>query len=353
MLNTELIFSFLLVVRNEKCYIRRVLEGILKQSFPHDQYEIIVVDGQSDDSTPDIVKAHQEAHPGRIQYLTNPRRTLPSGWNIGIKRARGKYVIRVDGHSDIPPDFLQNTYDVIQRAPEAACVGGVIETVGQGFWGEVNAYVYSHPFGVGNSKFRITKHDWEGYADTVPYGAYKRALFKRIGYFDESLKRNEDLEMHARIRASGGRFYLSTQIRSTYYVRSTLGALVRKSFGDGKWTFVAARRGLGVLRWRHRVPMLAFVAGIALAAGALFSTASLAILAVLCALYGCLVVLSSWGIIRARGMRYFLPCMCAFFLLHLSRGLGSTVSLFSKDYWRKKGVYDTPFDETHVPDTPD
>lgn len=347
---TDLTFSFLLVVRNEKHYIHSLLESILHQDFPQHQYEIIVVDGQSTDETPEIIGTLQEQYPGRIQYLKNPERTLPTGWNLGIASARGQYVIRVDGHSDIPLDFLTQTHRVIQRVPNADCVGGIIHSKGEGFWGEVNAYVYSHPFGVGNSKFRITKKDWEGYVDTVPYGAYKRQLFDKVGFFDESLKRNEDLEMHARIRKSGGRFFLSTQIRSTYFVRSTLGALVRKSFGDGKWTIVAAKRGLGVLRWRHRVPLLTFIVGLLLTVASFFSSVSLVVLLTLIATYVCLMTISSWGIMRQqKSLRYVFACMLAFFLLHFSRGLGSTVSLFTKDYWRKKRVYDSQLQQKQLP----
>ncbi|AQS57127.1 glycosyltransferase family 2 protein [Novibacillus thermophilus] len=347
-MSADLVFSLLLVVRNEMGYIRRVLESILHQDFPQQQYEIIVVDGYSTDRTPAIVQTYQTRYPGRIQYIKNPQQTLPSGWNIGIRHAKGDYVIRVDGHSDIPFDFLSKTYEVIQRVPEADCVGGVIQTEGEGFWGEVNAYVYSHPFGVGNSKFRITKNRWEGYVDTVPYGAYRRELFQEIGLFDESLKRNEDLEMHARIRNNGGRFFLSTEIRSTYFVRNTLGALLKKSFGDGKWTMVASRRGTGVLRWRHKMPLLAFLTGCLLLAGSFFSRVSVAILLALVLAYACLLTVSSAGLAMKKGARYFVPCMLAFFLLHFSRGIGSAVSLVSKDYWRKKRVYETEY--KRVPD---
>ncbi|MFS8580073.1 MAG: glycosyltransferase, partial [Novibacillus thermophilus] len=40
-------------------YIRRVLESILHQDFPQQQYEIIVVDGYSTDRTPAIVPTYQ------------------------------------------------------------------------------------------------------------------------------------------------------------------------------------------------------------------------------------------------------------------------------------------------------
>ncbi|WP_054951211.1 glycosyltransferase family 2 protein [Numidum massiliense] len=335
-MDSKYIFSLILVVRNEIHYIERVLEAVLAQDFPCDRYEIIVVDGQSNDGTQEVIADYIKRDPSRMTYLTNPQRTLPTGWNMAIKCARGEYVVRVDGHSHISYNFLTKTYDVVRRHPEATCVGGVIETKGKGFWGEVNAYVYSHPFGVGNSKFRTTKGQWEGYVDTVPYGAYKRDVFERVGYFDESLKRNEDLEMHARIRRDGGQFFLSTDIRSTYYARSSLSGLVKKSFSDGKWTFVASRRGQGVLRPRHKIPLYVSIVGSILTAASFFSATSFWVLLSLAAVYSCLIGVAAAKLGKQKGARYFFACMIAFFLLHLSRGFGSAASYFSKDYWRGK-----------------
>lgn len=307
---------------------------MLSQDFPQDQYEVIVVDGESDDRTLEIIERVQERYPGRIRFLSNPGKTLPTGWNLGIQHSKGEYVIRVDGHSHIPKDFLSSTYRVAQRVPEASCVGGVVETKGTGFWGKVNAYVYSHPFGVGNSKFRTTKTDWEGYVDTVPYGAYKRELFSQVGYFNENLKRNEDLEMHARIRRSGGTFFLSTAIQSTYFVRNTLSTFLKKSLNDGKWSMIAGKRGGGVLRWRHCIPLVVAMMSIILGVASFFSQMAVLIFSILAAVYLFLLVGSSWKMGREHGWKYFVPCMLSFFLLHFSRGFGSAASFLSKHYWR-------------------
>ncbi|PTX50635.1 glycosyl transferase family 2 [Melghirimyces profundicolus] len=319
----------------------------MNQDFPQDRYEVIVVDGESNDRTPEIIEAFQQRYPGRIHFLSNPRRTLATGWNIGIQHSEGEYVIRVDGHSQIPANFLSSTYRVAQRVPEASCVGGIVETKGTGFWGEVNAYVYSHPFGVGNSKFRTTKTDWEGYVDTVPYAAYKREIFDEVGYFDENLKRNEDLEMHSRIRRNGGSFFLSTAIRSTYFVRNTLCAFLKKSYSDGKWTIVASKQGMDVLRWRHYIPLIVVLMSIILGAASFFSPVALISLFALIGIYIVLLVGSSWGIVKEKGWKAFFPCMMSFFLLHFSRGFGSAASFLSKQYWRgdrdrvhEEGQYD-------------
>ncbi|MDA8352267.1 MAG: glycosyltransferase [Firmicutes bacterium] len=335
-----MVFSFLLVVRNEEQHIENLLEAIMNQDFPQEQYEVIVIDGESDDRTLQIIEQMQERYPERILLLSNPGRTLAKGWNIGIQHAEGEYVIRVDGHSQIPVDFLSSTYRVARRVPEASCVGGVVETKGTGFWGEVNAYVYSHPFGVGNSKFRTTKKDWEGYVDTVPYAAYKREIFDEVGYFDEQLKRNEDLEMHARIRRNGGSFFLSTAIRSVYFVRNTLPAFLHKSYSDGKWTMVASRQGQGVLRWRHYIPLIMVLMSLILGVTSFFSPVALTTLSALILVYFFLLVSSSRGVIREKGWKYVFPCMLSFLLLHFSRGLGSAAGLLSKGYWKSDRVYD-------------
>ncbi len=53
-----------------------------------------------------------------------------------------------------------------------------------------------------------------------------------------------------------------------------------------------------------------------------------------------ILVRSSWGMVKKRGWKYFLPCMLSFFLLHFSRGFGSAASYLSKHYWRGDRVHE-------------
>lgn len=322
-MNRQMVFSLLLVVRNEEVYIEKLLEAALNQDFPKEQYEIVVVDGESTDRTKEIVDKYIVNYPNRIRYFTNSKKVLCSGWNIGIKKARGTYVVRVDGHTLLSNDFLTNNYEAIKHCPDAACVGGVIKTEGLGFWGKVNSYVFSHPFGVGNSKFRITKKKWEGYVDTVPYGAYKKEIFKKVGYFNEDLKRIEDLELHARIRNNGGKFYLSTSINTIYYARNTLKTLLEKTYSDGKWNIIAASHGSGVLRFRHIVPLIVVLSSFIILGISFVNPMFFLALCLLALTYFSLVGYFSINIIKEHGAKYYFPTMLSFFLLHFGRGFGS------------------------------
>ncbi len=78
-IENPLVFSFLLVVRNEEAYIRNLLESVLNQDFPQDRYEVIVVDGESQDATPQIVEEFQRLIRVAFVICPIPKDTLATG----------------------------------------------------------------------------------------------------------------------------------------------------------------------------------------------------------------------------------------------------------------------------------
>lgn len=182
--------SALLVTRNEKDYIRMSLMSLIEQTYPKSNYEIIVIDGESDDGTVDVVNAIRKEYCTdgfNIDIISNPKRILAAGWNLGIKAAKGEYVVRIDAHATAEPDFIERNVETMLRV-DAECVGGKLTTKSLKDEGGAVSLVLSSPFGVGNSSFRVS--DSEGYADTAVYGLYKKDIFELVGYFDEQMVRN-------------------------------------------------------------------------------------------------------------------------------------------------------------------
>lgn len=189
----------MIVVRNEEKYIKKCLESFLEQEYPKDKYEILVIDGCSTDKTIDIVKETVKINQGvKVTILKNEKKLLASGWNLGIKYAKGEYVVRLDAHGYVEKDFLINSVKTILEIKDAVCVGGAMQTKALNSKGNIIADILSSPFGVGNSKFRYS--DKAEYVDTVAFGLYKKKIFQKVGYFDETLKRNQDNDMHRRIK---------------------------------------------------------------------------------------------------------------------------------------------------------
>src|SRR2546428_8030917 len=75
--------SIVMAIRNEEAYIRKCLDSLINQNFVHSKYEIIVVDGMSDDKTPEIVAECRTRFPDLIKTLDNQKKIQAAGRNLG------------------------------------------------------------------------------------------------------------------------------------------------------------------------------------------------------------------------------------------------------------------------------
>src|SRR5690606_7693130 len=99
--------------------------------------------------------------------------------------------------------------------------------------------------------------------DTVYLGMWPRAVFERVGLFDEELVRNQDDEFNYRLRKAGGRVVLNPAMRSWYQNRQDLAHLLTQYYQYGQWKVRVLQKHPRQMSWRHFVPP-AFVAGMAL-----------------------------------------------------------------------------------------
>jgi hypothetical protein len=182
-------------------------------------------------------------------------------------------------------------------------------------------------FGVGPARFRYARE--VSPVDTVYLGAFPRALFARLGGFDESLARNQDYELNYRIRRAGGTILVDPGIRSTYLVRPDLASLARQFWSYGYWKVQTLRRHPRSLRPRQlAAPVLvgAVAAGAAAALVAAFTTAAspllLALPAAVLALYAvaALTAAAAAAFESGAGVAARLPAVFA--TMHFAWGLG-------------------------------
>lgn len=247
--------SVLLVTRNERSCLEQALNSLLNQTYPKEKYEIIIVDGLSEDGTADRVceLINEYGKKGYdIRLLYNKKRILASGWNLGILNAKGDYVVRIDAHAKAEKDFIEKSVKTILTVEDSVCVGGKLITRSMEDDCDVVSKILSSPFGVGNSSFRIS--NTPGYTDTAVYGLYKKKIFEQVGYFDEFYVRNQDIEIHSRIKKAGGKFYFNPEIKCVYYTRNTVKKMAKQAFENGKWNMVLLKNGRNALSLRHLIP---------------------------------------------------------------------------------------------------
>lgn len=248
----EKILSFVVVVLNSEKSILNCLNAILEQGIDLDTLEVIIVDGNSKDNTVAVCNEFFSKNKMDFNIINNPKKTLATGWNLAIKNAKGKYIVRPDAHAILHKNYIANGINKLKNNNNITAVGGVLETKSTNFLGDIIATVLSNPIGVGPSLFRIglTK-DIE--SDTVVYGIYRKTVFDKVGLFNEELGRNQDIEFHKRVKSKNLKMLTSPDLKAIYYSRSDLKSFTKQAFSNGLWV------GKGYGHFRHFIPLFFFI----------------------------------------------------------------------------------------------
>ena len=121
----------MIVVRNEEKYIRTAILSFLKQDYPMNRMELIIIDGRSTDNTLQVAKDTVTEYtavnaPAEVRYLENPKMNLAAGWNLGIQAAKGEFVVRIDAHAQADPQMLSKCVRILKTHEDVVCAGGRI-----------------------------------------------------------------------------------------------------------------------------------------------------------------------------------------------------------------------------------
>jgi succinoglycan biosynthesis protein ExoA len=227
---------------NEAAHIGRVIEGLLPFA-ARSGARIVVADGGSTDGTQAIVAGLP------VTLLHNPARLQAAGVNLAVEQfgADRVWLIRMDAHADYPADFC----DVLLAEAAATGADSVVvgmHAVGQGLWQGAIAAAQNSRFGNGGAAHRVAPVG--RFVDHGHHALIRIATFRAMGGYDTAFSHNEDAEFDLRLRAAGGRLWLTGATQITYYPRRTLGALVRQyyRFGRGRAQNMLKHRGRPRLR---------------------------------------------------------------------------------------------------------
>ncbi|HRJ30844.1 MAG TPA: glycosyltransferase family 2 protein [Cyclobacteriaceae bacterium] len=241
--------SIVCPVYNEEKYIGKLLD--FYEKIEPQEKELFVIDGLSTDRTRDIVLRYASQNPN-IYLLDNEHRFVPFALNLAIQRCKSDIIVRWDAHTQYSADYLLQILDVFEIT-NADIVGGPMRAVGESAFQRAVAYATSTPFGVGNSQFHY--EDYKGYTDSVYLGAWKKAVFEKIGLFDEQMLRNQDDEFHYRAKSVGFKIFQDPAIKSYYFPRDNIKSLCIQYFGYGLFKPLVLKKIRSEWKVRHFVPM--------------------------------------------------------------------------------------------------
>ena len=177
LLNNSLpLVSVIVPCRNEEKFIEKCFDSIVSQDYPNEKLEILIVDGMSEDKTREILKEYQKKYLF-IKVLDNLEKIAPIALNIGIKIANGEIIIRMDSHATYDKKYISKCVKYLIEN-NADNVGGTMVTLPENnsLTARAIALALSHPFGVGNSHFRMATKKLKS-VDTVFGGCYRNEIY--------------------------------------------------------------------------------------------------------------------------------------------------------------------------------
>lgn len=236
--------TIIVPVRNEERSLEQTLRTLCTQNFPTSDYEVIVADGLSTDGTVPVVRRLQ-AEFSHLTLVYNPGRFSSAGRNTALRHARGDYVVIVDGHCQVPDrDYVRTLVDAFEMS-------------GADSLGRPQPLDAPRPtrFQQAVSVARASRlgHNPESdifseVAKFVPPQstavAYRRAVFPRIGLFDQAFDACEDVEFNQRVSDAGLTCYFEPKLKVVYHPRAQWRALFTQ----------LARYGCGRARLAAKTP---------------------------------------------------------------------------------------------------
>jgi glycosyltransferase involved in cell wall biosynthesis len=232
--------------------IEQCLAALLAQSYPREQYEVIVVDDGSTDDTAAIA-----ARFAAVRVMGAAHRGAAAARNLGARAARGEILLFTDADCAPTRDWIAAMCAAFDDA-RVVGVKGTYRTRQRAIVARFVQLEYEEKYA------RMRRAETIDFIDTYSAG-YRRDVFLAKGGFDEAFPSAtvEDQEFSFRLAEQGARMLFVPDAVVYHQHAATLGAYARRKFHIGYWKVRVHRMHPGkMLRDTHTPPTLKIQMGL-------------------------------------------------------------------------------------------
>jgi len=217
---------------NSEKTIERCIISLLKQQYPKNKYEIIIVDNGSKDSTLDILRKFEKG----IIILKEPRKGAYKARNMGLKHAKGKIIVFTDSDCIADRKWIFHISKAFENK-DLKLVGGAIKA----FNTNNTLLKYCNEYSHMQKSFLVSNVPSFAAANM----AFNKKALKQPITFNESLERGADTEFCSRIIKNNNEICYEPKALVRHVYGTSLVELLKKQYDYGKWNRII-KQNLGI-----------------------------------------------------------------------------------------------------------
>ena len=207
--------SIVVATYNRAPYLLRTLESLARQTLSPGLFEILVVNNNSSDNTPEVVAGFAGSHPQlQVRMVTETSQGISYARNCGIASSVGQYIVFIDDDEEANPEFAKSYFCFFENNPGLDAAGGAVVPVYEAPLPAWYSYyiekMITGAFDLGDRMVPFRGKRYPG----VGNSGFRRRLFDRFGNFNTALGRSganpmggEEKDFFMRVRAQGIRYY--------------------------------------------------------------------------------------------------------------------------------------------------
>lgn len=118
-----MLVSVVISTYNRASALSATLDALGTQDIPPHDYEVLVIDDGSSDSTAAVLEALSVPYDLRVFRLSS-NQGVSAGRNVGLRNASGRFIIMISDDLIVPRDFIRTHVETLERFPKCWVVGG-------------------------------------------------------------------------------------------------------------------------------------------------------------------------------------------------------------------------------------
>ncbi len=226
--------SVVMTLFNMERTIGECLESLIDLDYQKDRYEIIIVDGESTDTTRDIIEDYANKHTRPKIKLYVKKGYIGVGRNEAVKHAKGEFIAITDGDMVVSREWIKELLRGFEDETIVG-VGGPNNSAEDTLFAKTISALDIHgpcndvvPFKGENRYARPFKSQTDIYTTVCRNSCYRKTIFDELNGFDERLVATEDPEWNQRILNAGHWLAYNPRAVVHHHHRSTAKSFFRQ-----------------------------------------------------------------------------------------------------------------------------